>query len=218
MCNITLMLANQDPVGIDWTSTMDVPVLKQVSLEEQLQKVYAALPDVLYSTSDEDKMSCGIYLSQKSEQSKQSGNKYEYKNPSLEECEIWREGIRSMYFVGQSPVLGSEQVQLEAHRGCYGHTVAEVLKEKTPLQKRGSNSQTNIVCNVQGRIHPARCLQATCFPKEKDHVEPGLEVMMLKTDEFGKFMLTLQGGQTLRVLIDSGAVFSVVSEKYVERN
>ena len=71
---------------------------------------------------------------------------------------------------------------------------------------------------MQGRIHPARCLQATCFPKEKDHVEPGLEVMMLKTDEFGKFMLTLQGGQTLCVLIDSGAVFSVVSDKYVERN
>ncbi len=42
--------------------------------------------------------------------------------------------------------------------------------------------------------------------------------MMLKMDEFGKFMLTLQGGQTLRVLIDSGAVLSVVSDKYVERN
>ena len=78
--------------------------------------------------------------------------------------------------------------------------------------------QTNIVCDVQGRIHPARCLQATCFPKEKDHVEPGLEVMMLKTDEFGKFTLMLQGGHTLRVLIDSGAVFSVVSDKYVARN
>ncbi len=42
--------------------------------------------------------------------------------------------------------------------------------------------------------------------------------MMLKTDEFGKFVLTLQGGQTLRILIDSGVVFSVVSEKYVQRN
>ncbi len=42
--------------------------------------------------------------------------------------------------------------------------------------------------------------------------------MMLKTDEFGKFVLTLQGGQTLRILIDSGAVFLVVSEKYVQRN
>ncbi len=81
-------------------------------------------------------MSCGIYLSQKSEQSKQSGNKYEYKNPSLEECEIWREGIRSMYFVGQSPVLGPEKLQFEIHRGCYGHMVAEVLKEKSLLQKR----------------------------------------------------------------------------------
>ena len=71
---------------------------------------------------------------------------------------------------------------------------------------------------MQGRIHPARCLQATCFPKEKDHVEQGLEVMMLKTDEFGKFMLRLQGGHTLCILIDSGAVFSVVSDKYVARN
>ncbi len=114
-CNITLMLADQDPVGIDWTSTMDVPVLKQVSLEEQLQEVYAALPDVLYSTSDEDKMSCGIYLSQKSEQLKQSGDKYEYENPSLEESEIRGEGIHSTYFVGQSPVLGPEQVQFEVH-------------------------------------------------------------------------------------------------------
>ena len=96
--------------------------------------------------------------------------------------------------------------------------MAEVLREKTPLQRCGSNSCTNIVCNVHGRIHPARCLQATCFPKEKDHVEPGLEVMMLKTDEFGKFVLTLQGGQTLRILIDSGVVFSVVYEKYVQRN
>ncbi len=87
-CNIMLMLAEQDPVGLDWTSTMDVPVLKQVSLEEQLQKVYAASPDVLYSTSDEDKMSCRIYLSQKSEQFKQSVDKYEYENPSLEMCEI----------------------------------------------------------------------------------------------------------------------------------
>ncbi len=42
--------------------------------------------------------------------------------------------------------------------------------------------------------------------------------MMLKTDEFGKFTLTLQGGQTLRILIDSGAVFSVVSDKYVQKN
>ena len=41
---------------------------------------------------------------------------------------------------------------------------------------------------------------------------------MLKTDEFGKFTLTLQGGQTLRILIDSGAVFSVVSDKYVQKN
>ncbi len=57
-----------------------------------------------------------------------------------------------------------------------------------------------------------------CFPKQKDHVEPGLEVMMLKTDEFGKFMLMLQGGHTLRVLIDLGVVFLVVSDKYVERN
>ena len=86
------------------------------------------------------------------------------------------------------------------------------------MEKRGSNSQTNIVCDVHGRIHPARCLQATCFPKEKDHVEAGLKIMMLKMDEFGKFMLTLQGGQMLRILIDSGAVFSVVSEKYVQKN
>ena len=85
-------------------------------------------------------MSCGIYLSQKSEQLNQSGDKYEYENPSLEESEIWGEGVHSMYFVGQDPVLGPEQVQFEVHRGCYGHTVAEVLKEKTPLQKRGSNS------------------------------------------------------------------------------
>ncbi len=41
---------------------------------------------------------------------------------------------------------------------------------------------------------------------------------MLKTDEFGKFTLTLQGGQMLRILIDSGAVFLVVSDKYVQRN
>ncbi len=96
--------------------------------------------------------------------------------------------------------------------------MAEVLKEKTPLQKRGSYLHTNIVCNVQGQIHLARCLQATCFPKEKDHVEPGLEIMMLKTNEFGKFTQTLQGGQMLHILIDSGAVFSVVSDKYVQRN
>ena len=61
-------------------------------------------------------------------------------------------------------------------------------------------------------------MPATCFPKEKDHVEAGLEIMMLKTDEFGKFTLTLQGGQMLRILIDSGAVFSVVSDKYVQKN
>ncbi len=139
-CNITLMLAEQDPVGVDWTSTMDVPVLKQVSLEQQLQKVYAASPDVLYSTSDEDKISCGIYLSQKPEQSEQSVEKYQYENPSLDKQEILGEGIRSTYFVGQFPVLGPEKLQLEAHRGCYGHTIAEVLKENTPLEKRGSNS------------------------------------------------------------------------------
>ncbi len=40
-----------------------------------------------------------------------------------------------MYFIGQSPVLGPEKLQFEAHQGCYGHTVAEVRKEKTPLQK-----------------------------------------------------------------------------------
>ncbi len=209
-CNMTLMLVEKDPVGVDWISTMDLPVLKQVSLEEQLQKVYAASPDVLYSTSDKEKVSCGIYLSQKSEQSEQSVKEYKYENPSLDTTEIWGEGIRSTYFIGQTPVLGPEQLQFEIHRGCYGHTMAEVLREKTPLQKCGSNSCTNIVCDVHGRIHPTRCLQAMCFPKEKDHVEPGLEVMMLKTDEFGKFVLTLQGGQTLRILIDSGAVFSVV--------
>ena len=114
-CNITLMLAEQDPVGIDWTSTMDVPVLKQVSLEEQLQKVYAASPDVLYSTSDEDKTSCGVYLSQKSEQIEQSAEKYQYENPSLETKEILGEGVRSMYFIGQSPVLGLEKLQFEVH-------------------------------------------------------------------------------------------------------
>ncbi len=217
-CNMTLMLAEKDPVGVDWTNTMDVPVLKQVLLEEHLQKVYAASPDVLYSTSDEHKMSCGIYLSQKSEQPKQSVEEFKYKNPSLEKGEIQGEGVRSTYFVGQSPVLGLENLQFEAHRGCYGHTIAEILKEKTPLQKRGSNSRTNIVCDIQGCIHLARCLQATCFLKAKDHVEPGLEIMMLKTDEFGKFTLTLQGGQTLRILIDSGAVFLVVSDKYVQRN
>ncbi len=114
-CNMTLMLAEQDPVGVDWTSTMDVPVLKQVSLEEQLQKVCVALPDVLYSTSDEDKISCGIYLSQKLEQSKQSVEEYKYENPSLENDEIRGEGVCSMYFVGQSPVLGPENLQFEAH-------------------------------------------------------------------------------------------------------
>ncbi len=217
-CNMTLMLAEQDPVGVDWTSTMNVPILKQVSLEEQLQKVYAALPDVLYSTSDEDKTSCGVYLSQKLEKIERAVKEYQYENPSLEKKEILGEGVHSTYFIGQSPVLGPEKLQFEVHRGCYGHTIAEVLKEGTPLQKRGSNSRTNIVCDTHGQIHPARCLQATCFPKEKDHVETGIEIMMLKTDEFGKFTLTLQGGQTLRILIDSGAVFSVVSDKYVQKN
>ncbi len=217
-CNITLMLAEQDPVGVDWTNTMNVPVLKQISLEEQLQTVYAVSPDVLYSTSDKDKTSCGVYLSQRTKQNEQAVEKYQYENPSLEKTEVLGEGVRSTYFVGQSPVLGLEKMQLEVHRGCYGHTMAEVLKEGTPLQKRGSNSCTNIVCDIHGCIHPARCLQAMCFPKEKDHVETGLEIMMLKTDEFGKFTLTLQGGQTLRILIDSGAVFSVVSEKYVQKN
>ncbi len=206
-CNITLMLAEQDPVGVEWTSTMNVPVLKQVSLEDQLQKVYAASPDVLYSTIDEDKMSCGVYLSQRLEQLKDTAEKYQYENPSLDKQEILGEGVRSTYFVGQLPVLGPKTLELEAHRGCYGHTVAEVLKENIPLQKRGSNSRTNIVCDIHGRIHPARCLQATCFPKEKDHVESGLEVLMLRTDEFGKFTLTLQGGQMLRILIDSGALY-----------
>ncbi len=126
-----------------------------------------------------------------------STRQYQYENPSLDKQEILGEGVRSTYFIGQFPVLGPEKLQLEAHRGCYGYTIAEVLKENTPLEKRGSNSRTNIVCDVHGRIHPARCLQATCFPKEKDHVESGLKIMMLKTDEFGKFMLTLQGGQTL---------------------
>ncbi len=171
-CNMTLMLVEKDPVGVDWISTMDVPVLKQVSLEEQLQKVYAASPDVLYSTSDKEKVSCGIYLSQKSEQIEQSVEEYKYENPSLDTKEIQGEGIRSTYFVGQTPVLGLEQLQLETHRGYYGHTMAEVLREKTPLQRCGSNSRTNIVCDVHGRIHLARCLQSTCFPKEKDHIEP----------------------------------------------
>ncbi len=163
-------------------------------------------------------MSCGVYLSQGLEQLDDTAEKYQYENPSLDKKEILGEGICSTYFVGQSPVLGPEKLELEAHRGCYGHTIAEVLKANMPLQKRGSNSRTNIVCDIHGRIHPARCLQATCFPKEKDHVESGLEVLMLKTDEFGKFTLTLQGGQMLRILIDSGAVFSVVSDKYVQRN
>ncbi len=149
-CNMTLMLAEQDLVGVDWTSTMDVPILKQVSLEEQLQLVYAAMLDVLYSTSDEDKTSCGVYLSQKSEKIEQSVEKYQYENPSLEEKEILGEGVRSTYFVGQSPVLGPENLQFQVHRGCYGHTIAEVLKEGTPLQKRGSNSRTNIVCDIHG--------------------------------------------------------------------
>ncbi len=120
--------------------------------------------------------------------------------------------------MGQTPVVGLEKTQIEAHRGCYGHMIAEVLKTKLPLQKRGSNSRTNIVCDVYGRIHPVRCLQATCFSKEKDHVEQGLEVVMLQTDEIGKFTITLQGGQTLHILIDSGVVFSVVSDKYVQKN
>ncbi len=123
-CNMTLMIAEKDPVGVDWIRTMDVPVLKQVLLEEQLQKVYAASPDVLYSTSDEEKVSYGIYLSQKPEQSKQSVKEYKYENPSLDSKEIWGEGIHSTYFVGQTPVLGLE---LETHRGCYGHTMAQVL-------------------------------------------------------------------------------------------
>ncbi len=124
---MTLLLVEKDPVGVDWISTMDVPVLKQVLLEEQLQKVYAASPDVLYSISDKEKVSCGIYFSQKSEQLEQSVEEYKYENPSLDTNEIRGEGIRSTYFVGQIPVLGPEQLQLEMHRGCYGHTMAEVL-------------------------------------------------------------------------------------------
>ncbi len=61
-CNMTLLLAEKDPVSVDWTSTMDVPVLKQVLFEEQLQKVQAAGPELLYSTSDKEKTLCGIYL------------------------------------------------------------------------------------------------------------------------------------------------------------